>query len=203
MPVVDTHVARQAGIVSDVLLDLHAGRVAVLNVIADGWLVQRIPAEYVYRLGPHTVLVADTVAVDLGPPAAEQPWFPIKAVVGLEVLTEGGDRVGQIVDADLDDQTLAVKAYLLRNAVAPGAAVGASIRRGRHVQPRADVDQGAAVVAAPTMALADWRSKAMTVRTVLSCSRRSVAASGVLSAWRVLDDSSTMAESKRARRPRE
>jgi sporulation protein YlmC with PRC-barrel domain len=117
LPVVDTHVARQAGIVSDVLLDLQAGCVAVLNVKhADGWLVQRIPAEYIYRLGPHTVLVADTVAVDLGPPAADQRWFPIEAVVGLEVLTEGGDRVGQIIDADLDDHTLAVKAYLLRHA---------------------------------------------------------------------------------------
>jgi sporulation protein YlmC with PRC-barrel domain len=117
LPVVDTHVARQAGIVSDVLLDLQAGRVAVINVKhADGWLVQRIPAEYVYRLGPHTVLVADTVAVDLGPPAPDQRWFPIESVLGLQVLTEGGDRVGQITDADLDDQTLAVKAYLLRNA---------------------------------------------------------------------------------------
>jgi sporulation protein YlmC with PRC-barrel domain len=117
MPVVDTHVARQAGLVSDVLLDLQAGRVAVLNVKhADGWLVQRIPAEYVYRLGPFTILVADTVAVDLGPPPVDQRWFPIESVVGLEVMTEGGDRVGQITDADLDDQTLAVKAYLLRNA---------------------------------------------------------------------------------------
>ena len=117
MPVVDTHVARQAGIVSDVLLDLHTGRVAVLNVKhADGWLVQRIPAEYIYRLGPHTVLVADTVAVDLGPPVSDQRWFPIQSVVGLEVLTEGGDRVGQIVDAELDDQTLAVRGYLLRKA---------------------------------------------------------------------------------------
>jgi uncharacterized protein YrrD len=31
MPVVDTHVARQAGIVSDVLLDLESGRVGVLH----------------------------------------------------------------------------------------------------------------------------------------------------------------------------
>jgi len=117
MPVVDTHVARQAGIVSDVLLDLQAGRVAVLNVKhADGWLVQRIPAEYVYRLGPFTILVADTVAVDLGPPAVDQRWFPIESVVGLEVMTEGGDRVGEITDADLDDKTLAVKSYVLRNA---------------------------------------------------------------------------------------
>jgi len=117
MPVVDTHVARQAGVVSDVLLDMQTGRVAVLNVNhGDGWLVQRIPAEYVYRLGPHTVMVSDTVAVDLGPPTVEQRWFPIEALVGLQVLTDGGDKVGRIVDAELDDQTLAVKAYLLRNA---------------------------------------------------------------------------------------
>lgn len=126
MAVVDTHVARQAGIVSDVLLDLQTGRVAVLNVKhGDGWLVQRIPAEYVYRLGPHTVLVADTAAVDLGPPQADQRWFPIDSVIGLEVLTEGGDRVGEITDAELDDQTLDVRAYLLRDAT------GAWRRRGR------------------------------------------------------------------------
>jgi sporulation protein YlmC with PRC-barrel domain len=110
-------VARQAGVVSDVLLDMQAGRVAVLNVThADGWLVQRIPAEYVYRLGPHTVLVADTVAVDLGPPPTDQRWFPIESVVGLQVMTEGGDAVGQIHDAELDDHTLDVRAYLLRKA---------------------------------------------------------------------------------------
>jgi sporulation protein YlmC with PRC-barrel domain len=117
LPVVDTHVARQAGVVSDVLLDMQAGRVAVLNVThADGWLVQRIPAEYVYRLGPHTVLVADTVAVDLGPPPTDQRWFPIESVVGLQVMTDGGDAVGQIHDAELDDHTLDVRAYLLRKA---------------------------------------------------------------------------------------
>ena len=126
MPVVDTHVARQAGIVSDVLLDVESGRVAVLNVKhGDGWLVQRIPAEYVYRLGPHMVLVADTIAVDVGPPPSDRLWLPIDSVMGLEVLTEGGDRVGEITDAEVDDQTLHVRAYFLRNAE------GAWRRRGR------------------------------------------------------------------------
>jgi sporulation protein YlmC with PRC-barrel domain len=120
MSVVDTHVARQAGVVSDVLLDLQTGRVAVLNVKhADGWLVQRIPAEYVYRLGPHTVLVADTVAVDLGPPSLDQRWFPIQSLLGLLVLTDGGEHVGRIADADLDDHSLFVKSYLLRKASGP------------------------------------------------------------------------------------
>jgi sporulation protein YlmC with PRC-barrel domain len=116
LPVVDTHVARQAGVVSDLLVDVEASRVAVLNVQhADGWLVQRIPADYVYRLGPHTVLVADTLAVDMGPPISDARWLTVQALVGLEVLTEGGDRVGHISDADLDTQTLAVKTYLLKS----------------------------------------------------------------------------------------
>ena len=120
LPVVDTHVARQAGVVSDLLIDVEAGRVAVLNVQhADGWLVQRIPAEYVYRLGPHTVLVADTLAVDMGLPASDAGWLRAETLVGLEVLTDGGDLVGHIADADLDNQTLAVKSYLLRKPRGP------------------------------------------------------------------------------------
>jgi sporulation protein YlmC with PRC-barrel domain len=120
LPVVDTHVARQAGVISDVLIDVAAGRVAVLNVQhADGWLVQRIPAEYVYRLGPHTALVADTLAVDMGPPLSDPRWLRVENLVGLEVLTEGGDLVGHIADADVDNQTLAVRAYLLRRPRGP------------------------------------------------------------------------------------
>jgi sporulation protein YlmC with PRC-barrel domain len=120
LPVVDTHVARQAGVVSDLLIDVTAGRVAVLNVQhADGWLVQRIPAEYVYRLGPHTVLVADTLAVDMGPPLSDARWLPLQSLVGLEVMTDGGDLVGHVADADVDNQTLAVKAYFLKRPRGP------------------------------------------------------------------------------------
>jgi sporulation protein YlmC with PRC-barrel domain len=61
----------------------------------------------------------------MGPPISDQRWFRSEALVGLEVLTEGGDRVGHIADADLDDQTLAVRAYLLKEAR------GAWRRRGR------------------------------------------------------------------------
>ena len=120
LPVVDTHAARQAGVVSDVLIDVRAGRLAVLNVQhSDGWLVQRIPAQYIYRLGPRHVLVADTEGVDMGPPVSGSGWFPANALVGLEVLSDGGDRVGHVADADLDGQTLAVKSYLLTGAGGP------------------------------------------------------------------------------------
>jgi sporulation protein YlmC with PRC-barrel domain len=55
----------------------------------------------------------------------DQRWLPLSSLVGLEVLTEGGDRVGRIVDAELDDHTLAVTSYLLKDAS------GAWRRRGR------------------------------------------------------------------------
>jgi sporulation protein YlmC with PRC-barrel domain len=140
LPVVDTHVARQAGVISDLLIDVEAGRVAVLNVQhADGYLIQRIPAEYVYRLGPHTVLVADTLAVDMGPPISDARWLPVQALVGLEVLTDGGDRVGYISDADLDNQTLAVKAYVLKGR-----------RRRVHPDQVVTVSQELMLVRAPT-----------------------------------------------------
>jgi sporulation protein YlmC with PRC-barrel domain len=117
LPVVDTHVARQAGVVSDVFIDVMAGRVVLLNVQhADGWVVQRVPAEFVYRLGPHTVLVSDTLAVDANPPSADRQWFHTQALFGLEVLTEAGDRVGYIADVELDPQTLAVTAYVLKKS---------------------------------------------------------------------------------------
>ena len=57
-----------------------------------------------------------TIAVDVGPPDPDQRYFPMESVFGLQVMTEGGDPVGQISDADLDDQTLAVKSYFLRKA---------------------------------------------------------------------------------------
>lgn len=115
LPVVDSRLARQSGVVSDVLVDLSVGRVAALHVRhADGWLIQRIPIDYVYRLDRNTVLVNDTVELDFNPPmAADERWLPTQTLVGLEVLSEKGDRIGQVGDVDLDARTLAVKSYLL------------------------------------------------------------------------------------------
>ena len=57
---------------------------------------------------------SDSVAVDLGPPHADQRFFPLNSLVGLQVLTEGGEQVGHIADAELDAQTLEVTSYLLK-----------------------------------------------------------------------------------------
>ena len=45
LPVVDTQVARQAGVVSDVLLDLQTGRVAVLNGLVIISFINQLRAE--------------------------------------------------------------------------------------------------------------------------------------------------------------
>ena len=86
----------------------------------------------------------------------------------MEVLTDGGDRVGQNVDADLDDSSLAVKAYVPRNAS------GAWRRRGRihpsevvTCSPELMLIRGTEAETAATTALAVSRSSAMTIRTSL------------------------------------
>ena len=90
------------------------------------------------------------------PPAVDQRWFPIESVVGLEVLTEGGDRVGEITDADLDDKTLAVKSYVLRNAsgawrrlgrIHPDEVVTATVARIHRVHPGVHLGSAADVFA--------------------------------------------------------
>jgi sporulation protein YlmC with PRC-barrel domain len=120
MAVIDARVARQAGVATDVFVDPATARLGGLTVShADGWLVQRIPAAYVYRLGPRGILVTNTLELEMSPPRLQDPrWVKAERMLGMEVLTEGGDRVGHIRDADLDNQTCEVKSYSLRPAEA-------------------------------------------------------------------------------------
>jgi len=116
LPVVDSRLARQAGVVSDALLDLGVGRVAALDLRhADGWLIQRVPVDYVHRIQHGAVLVNDSVDLDFNPPmAADARWLRTGQLTGLEVLGEGGDLVGHVDDVDVDARTLSVTCYLLR-----------------------------------------------------------------------------------------
>jgi sporulation protein YlmC with PRC-barrel domain len=115
LPVVDAEVARQAGVVSDVELDLRAARLAAISVRhSDGWIVQRVPAESVHSIAYGAVLVQDSVRLNFRPQvAAAAGWLGTAALSGLEVLSEDGDLVGRILDADVDAATLCVRGYLL------------------------------------------------------------------------------------------
>jgi sporulation protein YlmC with PRC-barrel domain len=115
LPVVDAHLARQAGVVADVELDLRSARLAAINVRhSDGWLVQRVPAELVHSIERGTVLVQDSVDLHFRPPMAPSAdWVGTASLAGLEVLNEAGDRVGRVFDADIDGSTLCIRGYLL------------------------------------------------------------------------------------------
>ena len=116
MPVVDARVARQAGVVDDVLVDPLGGHLAGLTVKhAEGWLVQRVPAAHIYQIGQHAVLMADTTTLTYEPPRVADPrWLSSHMVVGMEVLTEDGDRVGFVRDVVFDQESLQVKRFELR-----------------------------------------------------------------------------------------
>lgn len=118
LPVVDSRVARQAGIVSQVVIDLASARVVAVEVQhGDGWLRERLPAAFVNRLGPYAVVVAHSRELELSPPlTAEELWIDADDLVGLEVFTERGDRVGYLADAHVDPKTLRVVAYQLQGS---------------------------------------------------------------------------------------
>ncbi|MBV9357011.1 MAG: hypothetical protein JO023_15980 [Chloroflexi bacterium] len=115
MPVIDAQVARQAGVVSEVEMDLTSGRLAAVMIRhSDGWSTQRVPAAFVYRIERATVLVQDSVELNFRPPmAADERWITSAGIAGLPVLSDRGDRVGRLLDLDLDGDTLGVKSYLL------------------------------------------------------------------------------------------
>ncbi len=96
-------------------MDLTSGRLAAVMIRhSDGWSMQRVPAAFVYRIERGTVLVQDSVELNFRPPmAADERWITSTGIAGLPVLSDQGDRVGRLLDLDLDGDTLGVKSYLL------------------------------------------------------------------------------------------
>ena len=71
-------------------------------------------ATFVYRIERATVLVQDSVELNFRPPmAADERWITSARIAGLPVLSDQGDRVGHLLDLDLDGDTLGVKSYVL------------------------------------------------------------------------------------------
>ncbi len=101
---------------ADVLVDPVACRVGAFEVQhGDGWFVQCIPAALVTRLGPHVILVAGSAGLEFAHPTVNDPaWLRAHTILGLEVLTEDGDRLGFVADAAVDRRTLAVTRYQVR-----------------------------------------------------------------------------------------
>ena len=114
--VIDSRLARQAGVVTDVIVDTRNARLAFMEARhGGGWAAIQIPPVAVHRIHSGIVSTHDTAELELARPRVIEDYFVnLEALVGLEVLAESGDRVGYLVDAHMHPKTLDIQAYELR-----------------------------------------------------------------------------------------
>jgi sporulation protein YlmC with PRC-barrel domain len=118
LPVIDPTAARKVGTVSDYQVDPAAGRLAALDVAPlDGGEAQRILAQRIRRVGGSAVmLTARGGSMPSSPSELNERWLDTSTLVGLEVMSEDGTRVGHLVDATFDQDSLTIQTYLLQGS---------------------------------------------------------------------------------------
>jgi len=116
LPVIDPTAARKVGIVTDYQVDPTGGRIAALDInpvdSSDG---ERIMGHRIRRVGRHAVIL--TARAGSSPNSSAElndHWLDNGTLVGLEVLGDDGNRIGKLIDASFDQDSLEVEAYLLR-----------------------------------------------------------------------------------------
>lgn len=116
LPVVDPTAARKIGTVTDYLVDPAAGRLAALEITVKDGHTDRIPAHRVRRVGRHAVVLTGraTTTSSTSLPTDPERFLDASSLVGLEVLGDDGNRIGRLVDARFNQDTLAVEAYLMQ-----------------------------------------------------------------------------------------
>jgi uncharacterized protein YrrD len=116
LPVIDPTAARKIGTVADYQIDPAAGRIAALdiNCVEDG-AGERVLAHRIRRVGSSAViLTARGGSVAGSDVEINERWLDTSTAVGLEVMGDDGNRIGHVVDATFDQDTLGIQAYLLR-----------------------------------------------------------------------------------------
>jgi sporulation protein YlmC with PRC-barrel domain len=119
LPVIDPTAARKIGTVVDYQVDPTSNRLAALDISGgeEGDL-ERVLAARIRRVGRSAVvLTARGGAVPGAEPELNEHWLDTSTLVGLEVMGDDGNRVGEVVDATFDQDNLEVEAYLLRTDV--------------------------------------------------------------------------------------
>jgi sporulation protein YlmC with PRC-barrel domain len=117
LPVIDPSAARRVGTVTDYQVDAAASQLAALDIDpADPSDGERILSHRIRRVGRHAVILtgrdddAPTLALD-----NSTHWLDTSSLEGLEVLGDNGDRVGHLMDATFDADSLDIEAYTLRS----------------------------------------------------------------------------------------
>jgi sporulation protein YlmC with PRC-barrel domain len=116
LPVIDPTAARKIGTVLDYQVDPAGGSLAAVDIggsaNGDG---ERVLATRIRRVGRDAVILTGRGGTVPGPiPEVDDRWLDVSTLVGLEVMGDDGDRVGRLIDATFDQDTLEIQAYLLR-----------------------------------------------------------------------------------------
>ncbi|MBV9545479.1 MAG: PRC-barrel domain-containing protein [Chloroflexi bacterium] len=118
LPVIDPTAARKVGIVRNYQVDPVAGAIAAIDVnAAEGEAEQRIPAQRIRRVGQHAVILTGRAGTSQLSSDLNQRWLDEDSLVGLEVLGDDGNRIGHLLDARFNQDTLKIDAYLLRSGL--------------------------------------------------------------------------------------
>jgi sporulation protein YlmC with PRC-barrel domain len=119
LPVIDPTAARKIGTVVDYQVDPTSSRLAALDISGvEGGDEERVLAARIRRVGRSAVVLTPRGGAVPGPePEVNEHWLDSSTLVGLEVMGDDGNRVGEVVDATFDQDNLEVDAYLLRTDI--------------------------------------------------------------------------------------
>jgi sporulation protein YlmC with PRC-barrel domain len=132
LPVIDPTAARKIGTVLDYQVDPASGRLAALDITSiangDG---ERVLAARIRRVGRNAVILTGRGGNVAGTtPEVDERWLDASTLGGLEVMGDDGNRVGRLVDATFNQDSLEIDVYLLRSG-----ALGRVFRRRRRISP--------------------------------------------------------------------
>lgn len=119
LPVIDPTAARKIGTVVDYQVDPVAGRIAALDVTpVNGAEGERILAQRIRRVGTNAIiLTAHGGNVASAPVEIVDRWLDTSTTIGLEVIGDDGVRIGHLVDATFDQDSLEIDSYSLRTSL--------------------------------------------------------------------------------------
>jgi sporulation protein YlmC with PRC-barrel domain len=120
LPVIDPTAARKVGTVTDYQVDPASGRIAAVDIDPVEQIEgnERILGHRIRRVGRHAVILTGRAGSGSNLPVdINESWLDASTLVGLEVLGDDGNRIGRLLDATFDQNSLDIDAYLLRSTL--------------------------------------------------------------------------------------
>src|SRR5438067_1267519 len=117
LPVIDPTAARRVGVVVDYQVDPATGCIAALDIdtVIDNEGGERVLAQRIRRVGGSAVILTARGGAVAGPHSdINERWLDTSTLIGLEVMGDDGNRIGHLVDATFDQDTLEIGTYLLQ-----------------------------------------------------------------------------------------